>query len=734
MICQRRYPRLTIDRLMLVVSLAGLAGCGGGDPAGPGGPGNPENASPILSAIDDQAVALNTLAPRSLTVDLVIDDPDDDSFAVTVVSADEAVIPGVELACGGACELTLTPQATAATSVAVTVTATDDDGGEGSTGFVVHVAPTLVTTAIGDGSGSLRQVLADAEPGDVVGFDTNGDFGEPTTISLSNQLILGRDVTIDGPGAGDLSVSGDGTDRVFRIEEDVDVRLANLTVTGGVAPLESHGALGMVRLGGCLFVAPGGSLTLDGVAVTGCQAPADMGPGSGGGIANLDGTLVIRDSEIRGNVATSGCGGGIVNHGSLRIESSAIVGNEAEGDDGGGICNLGEPLTIVDSELRENVALDGGGVFSSTTGMSILDGTIVDGNRAIRGGGMFVAGEAEDWVLSGATVIGNLASSFEDSFGGGVYFAGDQLRILDSSRIENNATEESIGTGGVGGGVLFLGRDIEIIESVVSGNSSNTGGGLFVSPGVATGSANLRSARIEGNTARDAAGMHVGAGVLNVDDSVIARNAARGTGGGVRMYGVVAGFRASTIEENSASRGGGITVLAGDGGPNAVVEILDQSTVSNNDATETGGGLYLTGPGDGLHVTIAGSEVTDNSAPAGGGVYLSEGRLDVEGASGIRRNKADRGGGIHATDATLRFEDPSVAIANTAVEDGGGFYLVGTTLVVAGDQTCLILGNLADTQGTDTFHGGGIFHLGGSDISFVPANLVCLNSPDNIYP
>lgn len=717
-----------------LLAFAGFVACGGDGSTGPGGPGNPGNAPPTLSTIDDQVVALNRLAPRSLTVDLAIDDPDDDSFAVTVVSADETVIPRAEFACGAACELTLTPQATAATSVAVTVTATDDDGGEASTSFVVHVAPTLVTTATGDGSGSLRQVLADAEPGDVVGFDTNGDFGEPTTILLSGQLTLGRDVTIEGTGTGDLTVSGDGIDRVFRIGEGVAVALENLTVSDGVAPLESHGSLGVARLGGCLFVAPGGNLTLDGVAVTGCRAPADTGHGSGGGIANLDGTLVIRDSEIRGNVATSGCGGGIVNHGSLRIESSAIVGNEAEGDDGGGVCNLGEPLTIENSELRENVARDGGGVFSSTTGMSFLDGTIVDGNRAMRGGGMFVAGEDEDWVLSGASVMGNLASSFEDSFGGGVYFAGGQLRILDASRIENNATEESIGTGGVGGGVLFLGRDIEIVESVVSGNASHTGGGLLVSPAVATGRTILSSARIEGNTASDAAGVHVGSGVLDVDNSVIAGNTAGGTGGGVRLYGVVAGFRASTIEENSAARGGGITVLAGDGGPNAVVEILDQSTISNNDATMAGGGFYLSGPGNGIQVTIAGSEVTDNSAPDGGGVYISEGRLDVEGATGIRRNEADRGGGIHAIDATVRFEDPSVAIANTAVEDGGGFYLDASTLIVIGDQTCLILGNLADTQGAGAFHGGGIFHLGGSNVSSVPANLVCLNSPDDIYP
>src|SRR5437660_6135535 len=66
------------------------------------------------------------------------------------------------------------------------------------------------------GTGSLRQAIVDAEsnPGpDVINF-AHSLHG---TISLGSELNITQDLTIDGPGADRITVSGRGRTRIFNI-------------------------------------------------------------------------------------------------------------------------------------------------------------------------------------------------------------------------------------------------------------------------------------------------------------------------------------------------------------------------------------------------------------------------------------------------------------------------------------------------------------------------------------
>ena len=78
------------------------------------------------------------------------------------------------------------------------------------------------------------------------------------TITLtSGELLITNSVTINGPGASVVAVSGDGSSRVFEIEPGQNVTINGLTITDGSAPDQGGGILN-----------DGSNLSLSGDAIT----------------------------------------------------------------------------------------------------------------------------------------------------------------------------------------------------------------------------------------------------------------------------------------------------------------------------------------------------------------------------------------------------------------------------------------------------------------------------------
>ncbi len=209
-------------------------------------------------------------------------------------------------------------------------------------------AATFSVTNLNDsGAGSLRQAVLDANAAggaDVIQVDVSG------TITLtSGELLISDSVSIAGPGARALTISGGGVSRILRLDNIAakSVTLEDLTLTGGSAA------------------------------------------GNGGAILNEGGNLLLRRVRLTGNTAL-GDGGAIYNAffasgNTLTVEYSEISGNSANKE--GAIYFIGFQLRIVNSTISGNSATDSVGAINVQFGDAvILNSTIVDNSANFVGG------------------------------------------------------------------------------------------------------------------------------------------------------------------------------------------------------------------------------------------------------------------------------------------------------------------------------------------------------------
>ena len=174
----------------------------------------------------------------------------------------------------------------------------------------------VVTNTDDSGPGSLRDALAVANDGDTI--DATGVSG--TILLTSGELQINDNVTINGPGAGNLAVDGNATFRVF--DNFVrDVTISGFTITNG----RSDGD------GGGILNAGSGDLCCPTLTVTNCTISGNSAADYGGGIFDTcAGSVTISNSTISGNSADYG--GGIYNGGwtgIVTISNSTISGNSA---------------------------------------------------------------------------------------------------------------------------------------------------------------------------------------------------------------------------------------------------------------------------------------------------------------------------------------------------------------------------------------------------------------------
>ncbi|MCK7502806.1 MAG: hypothetical protein MZV70_01060 [Desulfobacterales bacterium] len=95
----------------------------------------------------------------------------------------------------------------------ITITASDASGCSGSRSYTLIINRTvIVTTTVDSGPGSLRQAIVDALSGDTIAFDPTLN-GQTITLT-SGELVIGEDLTINGPDTDGVTVSGGRRPRV----------------------------------------------------------------------------------------------------------------------------------------------------------------------------------------------------------------------------------------------------------------------------------------------------------------------------------------------------------------------------------------------------------------------------------------------------------------------------------------------------------------------------------------
>jgi hypothetical protein len=324
------------------------------------------------------------------------------------------------------------------------------------------------------------------------------------TIQLTlGELAIRRELTIAGPGATKLAVSGNHLNRVFHMTggritiEGITTRDGHETATANGPHCPGSSAAVYTLGGGILQDA--GRLTLDHakLANNGVEGPATAsGIIGGGGVAIIDGTLsvahsrfvqndslgaaissgggifscggpvTIKASSIRDSTVTSHAiaeGGGIATEGEsgqetlvLTMKKSTVANNNVSSEaisDAGGVSVVNAPAKIDGSTISDNrggvtgggVIVDGAGLFIANTKVSVTNSTITDNLGTapnVTGGGVLVAGSGEKLDMRSSTLARNTADGSNNANGGNLAGAAS-AKLLNTIVAKGEATTGS---------------------------------------------------------------------------------------------------------------------------------------------------------------------------------------------------------------------------------------------------------------------------------------------------
>jgi hypothetical protein len=293
-----------------------------------------------------------------------------------------------------------------------------------------------VTTDIDSMPGSLRFIVDSAAAGDTIMFSFSGT----DTAVLKSQILLSKDLVIIGKNAemrGNVIVQGNTTQSVLLIT-NCNVELKTITLLNINTSIDSGGVLKVTGLSSKLQM---DSVTITrGRAVRGGGVYINLSTvimnnsriinNSNCGIYNKSGALTMGNCVLSGNNGDNGSA--LANYaGTMTISNCSIANNNSSGN-GGGIYNLNGTIILSGDTLFKNYTRNGvgGGIFLDSGNVSIAN-TVISNDSSYLGGGMYcVKGKVD---ISGCTFIHNVSRGF----GGGIYNENADLKLANST-ISNN--------------------------------------------------------------------------------------------------------------------------------------------------------------------------------------------------------------------------------------------------------------------------------------------------------
>jgi hypothetical protein len=267
---------------------------------------------------------------------------------------------------------------------------------------------------------SLRAAIAAANADTSVSHTINFSLIYPTTITLSSLLPeISGTLIISGPGAANLTLSGNGAVRIFKLTSGSSLNLSGVTlrsgyngVEGGAGIFSDHGSLTItdsVLANGLAGGGDGGGVNNSGGTLTIIRTTFDHNTGfHDGAIASTGtGTLTIVDSLFNSNDAR--IGGAIENHGPMTVTNSTFTGNVGRFN-GGAIENFGT-LVVTNSTFFNNGSTSGADIDSHGGTVNVTNSTFSGAqlpsmNSIFLGGG---ANVIRNSVLAAGNSIANCA-------------------------------------------------------------------------------------------------------------------------------------------------------------------------------------------------------------------------------------------------------------------------------------------------------------------------------------
>ena len=306
---------------------------------------------------------------------------------------------------------------------------------------MVNATTLMVTNSDNDGENSLRDIIANANDGDSITFDTDITF-----IILESQISFGQtNITIDGGGI--VTISGD---------ESESFRLLNSTAVSG-------------------------TLTLNGLTIENGNLTGDN---QHGGAVYIAGNAILTNCTFVNNTAGEN-GGAVYAARNITLVDCTFADNTSNGfgaNHGGGAIFANNTIEAENCIFTNNTANFGGAIYTSTNAALTLNNCTFSENMVnYSGGAMFLRNIA---TITGCAFIENTA----DVFGGVLFATASPLLMITNCTMHENIT------GSGGSCAIESGVKTYLFHSTIT---NNKGGGIFAAGGK---SAYLYNCIVAGNT------------------------------------------------------------------------------------------------------------------------------------------------------------------------------------------------------------------------------------------
>ncbi|MEM7342684.1 MAG: choice-of-anchor Q domain-containing protein [Chloroflexota bacterium] len=442
--------------------------------------------------------------------------------------------------------------------------------------------------------------------------------------------------------------------------------------------------------------------------------------GQGAGMTMIDGNGLDRVLHLQSG-------------GALTLSNVTVQGGNAGSDKGGGLFNEEGQLVLQSSVISGNSAQSGGGIYNSaetgTATVTITDTKFISNTMTSYGGAIGNSSKevtAQALVtLSDSTISGNKVSYY----GGGIYNRAQdglaQVTITRTDLIANTADGE-------GGGIYnFVGNvngqaSIIVASGTISGNTAHRGGGIANKASLGTARLTISDSTLSGNTtSNDGAAIisytynNLAQSLVTVENSTISNNRARrGAGLANRTN---SGLAAATITNtqfisNSVTEyGGSIDNLARNVNGQALIT-LSNSTISDNRGNQ-GGGIANRAERGTASVAITNTQFTTNRADqVGGALYNfaknanSQAQLTLSDSTISENAAVLYGAGLYNQAnrgiATVTIVGTQV-VSNAGQAQGGGLVSITKNST---SQSSITIADSIVSNNTANERGGGIFH------------------------